>query len=170
LKQKKSISDRAFERTDSSNSKSGLDNPYSGQVAELTNEPIFTGEQQSINTFDLSRFKIASPVINSVPVVLNKVVEKQLLVKQTARLVSSIDPRYPATAKRKGLELDVAINFTIDINGRVKNIEFKKRSKVNYFRSSIKTAMEKWRFIPAQKGGKPVESKMSKIFSFSLLK
>jgi len=169
-KQEKSISDRAFERTDSSNTKSGLSNPYSGQVADLTNEPIFTGEQQTINTFDLSRFKVASPVIKSTPIVLNRIIEKQLIIKETAKLVSSIDPRYPSTAKRKGLELDVAINFTIDVNGRVKNIEFKKRSKVNYFRSAIKTAMEKWRFLPAQVDGKPVESQMSKIFSFSLLK
>jgi len=30
--------------------------------------------------------------------------------------------------------------------------------------------MEKWRFLPAEENGTAVESKMSKIFSFSLLK
>jgi TonB family protein len=73
-------------------------------------------------------------------------------------------------AKRKGLELDVLIDFTIDTNGRVKNIHFTKGSKVNYFKNTVRNAMAKWRFLPAQLNGEPVESQMSKIFSFSLLK
>lgn len=170
VKSEKSISEQAFERTDSTKKSSKLDNPYAKQLADLTNEPIFTGKQKTINSFDLSRFNISYPVKKSAPVVLKKNSEKSSPVKTSAKLISSIDPRYPSTAKRKGLELDVAITFTIDKNGRVKNIEFKKRSKVNYFRNAVKAAMEKWRFTPAKVDGNPVESKMSKIFSFSLLK
>jgi len=175
-KPNKSISELAFERTDSTKVNSSLANPYSNQVAELTNEPVFTREEDSINTFDLSKFKralpvtkTAFPIVKSTPIVISE--EKEHIISPVkAKLLSSTDPRYPSTAKRKGLELDVAVNFTIDKNGRVKNIEFEKKSKVNYFRSVIKAAMEKWRFLPASVNNKPVDSKMSKIFSFSLLK
>ena len=61
------------------------------------------------------------------------------------------------------------VEFYIDRNGLVKNIDFESKRKVNYFRSAIRNAMEKGRFLPAKENGRAVESKMSKIFSFSLL-
>ena len=85
-----------------------------------------------------------------------------------AQLIKAVDPKYPATAKRKGIEIEVKVNFTIDVSGRIKNLAFEHQNKVGYFRSSIKSAMQKWAFEPAKKGGKAVESQMSKIFSFSL--
>jgi TonB family protein len=85
-----------------------------------------------------------------------------------AQLIKAVDPKYPATAKRRGIEIEVKVNFTIDVSGRIKDLDFEHQSKVNYFRSSIKSAMQKWAFEPAKKGGKAIESQMSKIFSFSL--
>jgi TonB family protein len=85
-----------------------------------------------------------------------------------AQLIKAVDPKYPATAKRRGIEIEVKVNFTIDVSGRIKDLDFEHQSKVSYFRSSIKSAMQKWAFEPAKKGGKAIESQMSKIFSFSL--
>lgn len=85
-----------------------------------------------------------------------------------AQLITSIEPRYPTVAKRKRLESDIKITFTIDVNGRVKNVQFEEQSRISYFRSAILSAMQKWRFLPAQQNGKPVESQMAKIFAFSL--
>ncbi|REL37042.1 M56 family metallopeptidase [Thalassotalea euphylliae] len=85
-----------------------------------------------------------------------------------AKLMNAIDPRYPSVAKRKGIELDVQVNFTIDEFGRVTDIEFEQQSKLSYFRSAIISAIEQWRFEPARANGEPVDSKMSKIFSFSM--
>ena len=87
---------------------------------------------------------------------------------QPAKLMSAIDPRYPSVAKRKGIELDVQVNFIVDEFGRVTNIEFEQQSKLSYFRSAIINAIEQWRFEPALNNGEPVDSKMSKIFSFSM--
>ncbi|REL28542.1 M56 family peptidase [Thalassotalea euphylliae] len=87
---------------------------------------------------------------------------------QPAKLMSAIDPRYPSVAKRKGIELDVQVNFTVDEFGRVTNIEFEQQSKLGYFRSAIISAIKQWRFEPALNNGEPVDSKMSKIFSFSM--
>ncbi|MCH2058814.1 MAG: TonB family protein [Thalassotalea sp.] len=90
------------------------------------------------------------------------------VVKRNANLTYGEYPKYPSVAKRKGIELEVFVSFTIDEEGRVSNIQFEKQSKLNYFKSSINTALRKWRFEPALEDGQPVQSTMSKIFSFNL--
>jgi len=85
-----------------------------------------------------------------------------------AKLLNSISPEYPSLAKRRGIEMEVKVNFTIDRNGKVKDINFGQQSKLIYFKSAIRSAIRKWRFSPATKNNLKIESKMSKIFSFSL--
>jgi len=89
-------------------------------------------------------------------------------VWQSAEQVKSVVPIYPSIAKRKGIEIEVKVNFTIDVDGQIKDIRFAQHKKINYFKSSIRTAIKKWRFLPAKVDEKPVESKMAKVFSFSL--
>ena len=88
--------------------------------------------------------------------------------KQPAKLMATVEPRYPSVARRKGIELDVLVNFTIDKNGQVTDIEFERQGKLGYFRSSIISAMKQWQFEPARINGEPVSSNMSKIFSFNM--
>jgi len=85
-----------------------------------------------------------------------------------AKQLKSVDPVYPSLAKRKGIEIEVKVRFTIDENGQVKDITFAKQSRINYFKSAIRTAIRKWRFVPAKRNEQAIESQMSKIFSFSL--
>ncbi len=85
-----------------------------------------------------------------------------------AKLLKSVNPVYPGLAKRRGIEMEVKVDFTIDQNGKVKDINFAQQSKLIYFKSAIRSAISKWRFSPAIKSSRIVESKMSKIFSFSL--
>ena len=85
-----------------------------------------------------------------------------------AKIMDIIDPKYPSWAQRKKLELDLLVNFTINKEGQVKNIEIEQKNKASYFKNSIIKAMEQWQFIPAEENGNPVESTMSKIFSFNL--
>ncbi|WP_286233846.1 M56 family metallopeptidase [Thalassotalea sediminis] len=163
----KSTSEIAFDRTDSANKSSRLDNPYSKQVAALSHSPDLLSEKDDAQAFQLPKPRAAALVLNT---------EKQPVAADLtpppthskALIIVSPDPRYPSSAKRKGLELDVKVHFTIDNTGRVRNIEFEKKSRVSYFKSTIRNAMEKWRFQPAKLNGKPIESQMSKIFSFSL--
>jgi len=89
-------------------------------------------------------------------------------VWQNAEQLKSVDPVYPSVAKRKGIEIEVTVNFTIDIDGQIKNISFARQNKINYFKSSIRSAIKKWRFLPAKVNNQPVESQMSKVFAFSL--
>jgi TonB family protein len=90
------------------------------------------------------------------------------LENKSAQLISSFAPKYPQIAKRKKIELELLVHFTVDINGYVKDIRFEQQNKASYFRRSIRAAMRKWRFKPAEIKGKKVPSKMSKIFSFYL--
>lgn len=163
----KSISELAFEKTDSSKKTSPTKNVYSEQLIELAsepkhNEPRIPAKKIGINSspnIDTNNSKVAldneskldnSPTIN-------------------AELIYSIPPRYPSTAKRKGIELEVKVDFTIDAKGNVKNIIFPTvKHQMNYFKTSVRLAVEKWRFIPAQNNGEAIDSQMSKIFSFSL--
>jgi bla regulator protein BlaR1 len=89
-------------------------------------------------------------------------------VWQSAEQVKSVDPIYPTAAKRRGIEIEVKVNFTIDIEGQIKDIKFAQHKKINYFENSIRRAIKKWRFLPAKVDEKPVESQMAKVFSFSL--
>lgn len=84
------------------------------------------------------------------------------------QLLNSISPIYPSIAKRRGIEMEVKVNFTIDRNGKVKDIQFGQHNKLSYFKSAVKSAIRKWRFTPATENNTTIESKMSKIFSFSL--
>ena len=98
--------------------------------------------------------------------------EKELKLAEpiwhNAEQLKKVDPVYPSVAKRKGIEIEVKVNFTIDVDGQAKNIQFAQQSKLNYFKSSIRAAIKKWRFLPAKVDNKPVESQMAKVFSFSL--
>ena len=181
----KSISDIAFERTDSSNKSATFKNPYSNRVASLLNDPKTSNRQLpasknlSHNAVDNkpleenSYYQLGQAINSSFPEKYNNGFATNLepqAQNSDAKLIKSIEPRYPSSAKRKGIELEIMVEFSIDKHGLVKDIQFESKSKVSYFRNAIRNAMEKWRFLPAEKNGIAVESKMSKIFSFSLLK
>lgn len=171
-----SISEQAFERTDSKRNNSQTANPYSERIASLALTPSYENLDKTFTKTTLKTEFIAKkrqPKIKPVYTITREEKPRTIkpaMIKRAAEILVSADPRYPSTAKRKGIEIDVKVAFTIDINGNVKDIEFQSKSKVSYFRSSIRTALSKWRFLPAQVNNKPVESKMSKIFSFSLMK
>ena len=150
---KKSMSDIAFERTDSRLKSSVLNTPYTQQVIDLANQAAdnYIEIEQPLSLVDDS-------IITFQP------------IRLPAQLLSFASPKYPSLAKRKGIEKDIYITFTIDKNGYVRDIHYEGKGKVSYFRSSIRSALEKWRFTPASYNNQPIESTMSKIFSFSLTK
>lgn len=175
----KSISELAFERTDSKRNAT-KESAYSKQLSSLISAPKapsvgkivaqqdsqtnLTNNQHQSNLTALQKMPFNSGKLSS------SAEEKLAKSSVKARLLNSVEPKYPSSAKRKGIELEIMVEFNIDKNGFVKNIQFESKSRVNYFRNAIRNAMEEWRFLPAKKNGRAVESKMSKIFSFSLLK
>jgi TonB family protein len=180
----------AFERTASNN-------PYQQELAQLATlpEPKVAANKNSINKLHKSEFTdflevpLSTNQLNSIKIEsmhVDKSIENELRtftsndvaqnkekvtlapIWHNAEQLKSVDPIYPSAAKRKGIEIEVKVDFTIDVDGRIKNIQFARQNKINYFKSSIRSAIKKWRFLPAKVDDKPVESQMSKVFSFSL--
>jgi TonB family protein len=180
----------AFERTTSSN-------PYQEELAQLATspEPEVATKRNAINKLHKSEYtdfleaplsmnqqnsktKESSTVDKSNERELKAFVNNELTkskiiapvapIWHNAEQLKSVDPIYPSVAKRKGIEIEVKVDFTIDVDGQIKDIQFARQNKINYFRSSIRSAIKKWRFLPAKVDNKPVESQMSKVFSFSL--
>lgn len=89
-------------------------------------------------------------------------------VWHSAEQVKKVVPIYPAVAMRRGIEIDIKVDFTIDVDGQIKDIKFAQHKKSGYFKKSIRSAIEKWRFVPAKVNEKPVESQMAKVFSFNI--
>ena len=163
-------------------------NPYSSQISQLSQDvsleqnnllneqldmPVNNAENPVFKQSNLLGFTKSKPttlITQQLGMDLASNQDKQLdvPVEYGPELLSASDPRYPSIAKRKGIELDIQVQFTIGKDGKIHDIEFEEQNRLNYFKSAIISAMEKWRFLPAQVNGQPVESQMSKIFSFNL--
>lgn len=165
----KSISDIAFEQTDSSLKTSVMSNKYSKEIALLSDRP----EKSNVveNTLSYNTPTNYEETINLVPEATKALSIKPYSPQKTAaKLIFSTDPKYPSTAKRKGIELEVKVDFIIDKQGNVRDITFHPKNNANYFRAAVRAAVKQWKFEPAKYDGKIIDSKMSKIFSFSLLR
>jgi len=145
----RSIAEIAFERTDSTRKNSLFTDKYSDQLHALAEDPKAAQLNQSSASFQHSQQSQQPKIVD-------------------AKLLNAIEPRYPFLAKRKGIELEVTVHFIITKQGRVRDIEFEQQSKLHYFKRTIDSAVKQWRFVPAKQNGQPVESRMTKIFSFSI--
>lgn len=164
--------EKAFERTN-------LNNPYQQELVQLAVSSASNTSQQNAKPFENKTVKRNHTGNNQAVKNNNNIFPKTPPLKETektstkavwqnAKQLKSVDPVYPSVAKRKGIEIEVKVDFTIDINGKIKNIQFDPQNHINYFKSSIRSAIKKWRFLPAKVDNKPVESQMSKVFAFSL--
>jgi len=141
-----------------------IDNLYQNTSTQSDAEPVKLAVNNTHNygsNYDsLHLYNISQKMVNK---------KTQRASPQEAELIYSIPPKYPSTAKRKGIELEVKVDFTIDNEGNVIDIIFPAiKHHMHYFKTSVRSAIEKWRFKPAKTNGQAVDSKMSKIFSFSL--
>lgn len=166
----KSINNHTFE----TNVPASLNSQRSDQSDKLT--PSFSAidttpfpNSLTINNLYQQQFSnLNTPNIDTINMLkANERINSQAIWR-SAKQLKSVDPVYPSLAKRKGIEIEIKVNFTIDEKGQVKDIKFAQQSRVNYFKSSIRAAIRKWRFLPAKKNEQAIESQMSKIFSFSL--
>jgi len=132
---------------------------YREEIKALAMDNKLYQESHAVNT-------VKKPLLSKSIQLKSQVVKPA--VSLDAKLLHNVNPVYPSLAKRRGIEMEVKVDFTIDSNGRVKDINFPHQSKLVYFKSSIRSAIRKWRFSPATINNQRVESKMSKIFSFSL--
>lgn len=78
--------------------------------------------------------------------------------KLNTRYAGQFQPVYPAGQLRLEREGVVSVRVLIGSDGRVKEIELIDSPHVDFWTATRKQALQKWRFTPATKDGKPFES------------
>ena len=74
-----------------------------------------------------------------------------------------IDPEYPPQAKDRGIEGWVLFQFTVTREGRVKDIVILDAQPKGIWDRAVLRAVANWRYQPALRDGKPIETRGIKI-------
>lgn len=79
-----------------------------------------------------------------------------------------VPPVYPMRALRSGIEGVVTVEFTIAIDGSVKDTVIVKSTPSEIFDSAVLKAISKWKYAPDIIDGKPVEKRARQDVKFKL--
>jgi TonB family protein len=94
---------------------------------------------------------------------LTDVVQAHLLARD-----KQVAPRYPEAAQRKGVEGWVDLDFTIAVDGAVKDIVVKAAQPVGVFDQAATRALSQWRYRPVIRNGRAVEQRARLRVRFDL--
>jgi protein TonB len=84
--------------------------------------------------------------------------------------VNKLPPTYPNSLLGKGIGGRVLVSCTVDAEGRVTNTAIKQSSGHAELDKSAITAVNKWKFKPATKGGKKIKATCIVPFNFEVKK
>ncbi len=79
------------------------------------------------------------------------------------RILNYMAPRYPMSARRKGTEGLVTVQFYVDLNGEIEQLTITKSSGDQTLDETVISAVKKWKFKKSDAG-----FKASKTFEFKL--
>lgn len=79
-----------------------------------------------------------------------------------------VPPVYPARALRSGIEGVVTVEFTIAVDGSVKDPVIVKSKPPKIFDKAVMKSITKWKFNPDMVDGKPVEKRARQDVKFKL--
>lgn len=89
--------------------------------------------------------------------------------KQAGPVPGNIAPRYPDMLRAAGIEGDVLAQFVIDTTGRADMSTFKViKTSHEQFAESVKEALPRMRFFPAEVGGHKVKELVQQPFAFAV--
>lgn len=71
---------------------------------------------------------------------------------------SQIQPDYPSSLARQGIEGVVTVRVLVGVDGRVKEVLQISATDPDFFKATQRQALRYWRFKPATRDGVPVES------------
>jgi periplasmic protein TonB len=91
-----------------------------------------------------------------------------LPVVKEARLVRQVDPEYPRTAQREGVEGSIDLRFTVKADGKVADIEVVEATPANTFDREAIAAVRRWRYDPRREDGVAVDSRTRVRLEFKL--
>jgi protein TonB len=81
-----------------------------------------------------------------------------------------IEPQYPQRALRAGIEGTVTVEFTIAVDGSVKDIEIVSADPPKIFDNEVLKALKRWKFPPQSVAGQAVEKRARQDIRFRLRK
>ena len=106
------------------------------------------------------------PVITDAPLFEFQVEKPALAISNAAA-----NPVYPTVLKNANIQGQVTAMFVVDTTGRADVSTFKVlESDHEMFTNSVRTALTKMRFIPAEVGGRKVKMWVQQAFQFQLAK
>ncbi len=128
----------------------------------VTNEMDFTGKGQA-GGFATGEKKVEVREDNTY---FEFQVEKPVM-----QAPNSPTPAYPDILRQAGVEGEALVSFVVDTTGRADVSSFKViRTTHELFATSVKNALPRMRFIPAEVGDKKVRQLVQQPFSFAIVK
>lgn len=79
-----------------------------------------------------------------------------------------VEPRYPSAAIRKGIEGWVEMDFTVAIDGAVKDIDVRAAEPAGVFEEAASRSVAQWRYRPLMRNGRAVEQRARLRMRFAL--
>ena len=89
-------------------------------------------------------------------------------VTTAAVLIKSVNPRYPTQAQRASREGWVIVSYTVDAEGNVNGVKVVNSEPRHIFDRAAVDAVERWKYTPAMRDGKAVESNREQRIMFKL--
>lgn len=93
-----------------------------------------------------------------------------LLIESNIKPTLRIEPRYPVRALSRGIEGKVTVEFTIDIEGYVKEPKIINSNPPMVFDKAVLTAIGKWKFKPKKINGKLISQRARQDIKFKIQK
>ena len=89
-------------------------------------------------------------------------------VDRKPRGTKTAKPDYPFRARRMSIEGYVTVRFLVDRNGETRELTILEAKPEGVFEPEVLKALPKWRFEPAQKDGRAVETWVKTTIEFKL--
>jgi TonB family protein len=84
-----------------------------------------------------------------------------------ARAIETVAPQYPYLMRRAEAAAEVTVSFNVNAKGLVSEMKIVDSSNPEFVAATL-DALKKWRFTPALKDGKPVDSRIVQTFTFNV--
>jgi periplasmic protein TonB len=88
--------------------------------------------------------------------------------KRDPRFARQFQPEYPSGLLQREIEGDAVLKVLVGTDGRVREAIVVRASHPDFGKAAVKQALKSWRFVPATRGGKPVEDWQTIPIRFSI--
>jgi TonB family protein len=101
---------------------------------------------------------------------LSDAYEEVAVEKRAEPVTANAKPRYPSQMLSRGIESNFHVYFVVDSSGTVdeKTVEWP-RSVQEEFTRAVAEVLFRWRFVPAELGGRRVRQRVEQPFIFQML-